>query len=203
MYKFKNILFDYGGVLIKLTPERCFKAFQDLGCPASIPANSVQHEIFRRIDRGTATEAEFYDEIRRLGKIPQVSDTDILNAWNLFIFGVSPHTFEALKKLKDICPLYILSNCNVMHWRHCREHLMDYQGENTLNWFQHIFLSFEMHLEKPERAIYDTVCQQANLCAADTLFIDDREDNILGASQAGFQTLQSQDGDWIEKLGLN
>ena len=203
MNKFKNIIFDLGGVILELKPERCIQAFQNLGCPKEVFEGQFwMNGIFNRIDRGIATEVEFYDEIRRLGNIPNASDDEILQAWNLFVSGIKERTYKALWKLKDKYALYMLSNCNLMHWRCCKEQLLKYKGQSALTCFQQVFMSFEMHLEKPEQEIYKSVCRQAGIKSEETLFIDDREENVKGAAAIGFQTMQTQGGDWMDKLKI-
>lgn len=201
MNTFKNILFDLGGVLVRLTPETCVRNFMKLGCPPSVFEGEFWLAgIFKRMDCGTATEAEFFDEIRRLGQIPHATDAEILRAWNSFLLGVEPETFEALQQLRRKYPLYILSNVNAPHWRCCRQELMWYKGENAFSWFRRTFASFEMHLEKPDHAIFRAVEREAGICPEETLFIDDREENLKGAAAVGFQTLHSVGGDWRGKL---
>ena len=197
----KNILFDFGGVILELAPEKCIEAFKRLGCPEEVFKGDFWTEgIFRKMDRGTASEEEFYNEIRRIGHIPQATDSEILDAWNSFIPGVQERTFKALKRLKERFPLYILSNVNLPHWRHCEENLMYYQGENAFSWFKQTFTSYTLHLEKPERAIYETVAREAHIKPEETLFIDDRQENLDGAALVGFHTMITKDGDWIDKL---
>lgn len=200
---FKNLLFDFGGVILELAPEKSIEAFKQLGCPSDVFKGEFWLAgIFRKIDRGTATEAEFYDELRRIGRIPHATDAEILKAWNMFIPGVKTRTFEALKHLKTKYPLYMLSNVNLMHWRKCEEELMLYQGENVFNWFTKTFTSFQMHLQKPERAIYEAVANEAHINPEETLFIDDRQENLDGAALVGFQTMKTKDCDWIDKLNV-
>lgn len=201
MKSFKNILFDLGGVLVRLTPETCVQNFMKLGCPPSVFEGTFwMAGIFKRMDCGEATEAEFFDEIRRMGHIPHATDAEILRAWNSFILGVAPETFEALQQLRRKYPLYILSNVNEPHWRYCQEQLMRYKGENAFSWFRHAFASFEMHLEKPDPAIFRAVEREAGIRPEETIFVDDREENIEGAARTGFQTLHSVGGDWRAKL---
>lgn len=48
-------------------------------------------------------------------------------------------------------------------------------------------ISHEVHLLKPDPAIYRTFCQRFGVSPADCLFIDDKPQNIEGARQAGMQ----------------
>ena len=46
-----------------------------------------------------------------------------------------------------------------------------------------------MGMRKPDREIFDIVCQENGLDAANTLFIDDSSQNIEGAKIAGLNVL--------------
>ena len=54
-----------------------------------------------------------------------------------------------------------------------------------------------MHKEKPNSDIFRQVLDETGLNAAETLFIDDRADNIATASAMGFATLQALGDEWI------
>ena len=51
------------------------------------------------------------------------------------------------------------------------------------DYFEETFLSYEMHLAKPDKAIFEKVLQDANLLPEETLFIDDSEANCKAAEE--------------------
>ncbi len=59
-----------------------------------------------------------------------------------------------------------------------------------LSAFDHRTWSHELFLAKPDPAIYLTTAEALGTPPADTLFIDDREDNIAAAAALGFQTIR-------------
>ena len=65
----KNLVIDFGGVIINLTRNRCIEAFESLGV-ANIReqiVNNYQHkDLFMKIELGSITVAEFRDGIRHL-----------------------------------------------------------------------------------------------------------------------------------------
>ena len=69
----KNLVIDFGGVIINLTRNRCIEAFESLGV-ANIReqiVNNYQHkDLFMKIELGSITVAEFRDGIRHLTKQP-------------------------------------------------------------------------------------------------------------------------------------
>ena len=125
-----------------------------------------------------------------------------MKAWNQIIAGVPERVFKALIKAREQGPIYLLSNVGALHWDLCHQTIMRYQGEDALNWFEKTFASFELHLLKPEAAIYRHVIQETGLRPEDILFIDDRQENLDAAAAEGFQVLLSTDHDWIDHLGF-
>ena len=200
---YKYLLFDLGGVLVDLDFKRSIEAFMELGCPPELFQGEFWSAgIFKEVDRGTISVEAFYDEIRRIGHLPHVSNDDIMKAWNQIIAGVPERVFKALIKAREQGPIYLLSNVGALHWDLCHQTIMRYTGEDALNWFEKTFASFELHLLKPEAAIYRHVIQETGLRPEDILFIDDRQENLDAAAAEGFQVLLSTDHDWIDHLGF-
>ena len=72
---------------------------------------------------------------------------------------------------------------------------------NVSDYFDHIFLSFEMHKTKPDRAIFEQMLHEADMEADETLFIDDSEANCTAARSIGIHTLHVSHGDeWLDLL---
>lgn len=66
----KNVIFDFGGVLLNLDFNRTFRAFEDLGF-ADFEKQFSQYTadpLFRKIEKGLITPGEFYDGLRMLLK---------------------------------------------------------------------------------------------------------------------------------------
>lgn len=201
MTMIKNLLFDFGGVLCDLNFDDCLNAFRGLGSSLqSFKENEELVAILQRMDRGTATVPEFMRELRKVCEIPCATDQQLLYAWNKILGGIPTQRYKALKQLKKNYSIYLLSNCNDPHWNFVLENYSEYKGENFIEWFKQIFLSFKMHLEKPEQAIYETVAQEACIRPEETLFIDDHQENIDGAMSVGFHGLCALGDEWIKQL---
>ena len=56
-----------------------------------------------------------------------------------------------------------------------------------LDRFDHITFSFELGVVKPQREIYEDAVRGVGVAPGETLFIDDRAENIEGAHAAGLQ----------------
>ena len=101
--------------------------------------------------------------------------------------GYSEHRVERLRALKKRYRLLLLSNTNVIHWEQCRQRLA--------GCFEHEFLSFEMGLVKPDRAIFEQMVRESGIRPSTTLFIDDSRANCESAAALGIRTLHSKDGE--------
>lgn len=196
----KNIIFDLGGVLVGLHPERCIDAFRKVGC--GVLANYVEEhrteDLFLDTELGRISQGEFCDEVRRMSAT-DTSDADIVWAWNQLLTGIPVAKLKRLQWLKSRgYRLFLLSNTNVMHWTLCRDHFFTVDGLTADDYFERIFLSYEMHLAKPSNEIFAQALGEAGIKAEETLFVDDREENCEGAARLGIDTLLETTGeDWM------
>lgn len=81
------------------------------------------------------------------------------DAWNSICLNIPQRKIDALRTLKEKANIYLLSNTNDLHWIYCLEHWFNVGcgtfGQNNVDaCFHHIFLSQEMHLEKPNPEIF-------------------------------------------------
>ena len=196
--KIKNIIFDWGGVLIDLDFEGCSKAFQQLGVGdlKQLLTNADESNLFKEYELGTISTTQFHDEVRRLTTaqggqgVPAggLSDEEIDRVWNSMVKTVPTEKLELLAQLRREYNLYLLSNTIDLHWQYAAERVFQYGTLRLKDFFQGIYLSHEMHLAKPNPAIFQQVLAQAGLNPEETLFIDDSEDNCKAAASVGLHT---------------
>lgn len=185
----KNIIFDFGGVLVDLDKSRCVEAFTRLGFSqaAQWVDTYSQQGVFGRLETGTITPEEFCEEIRRLTGC-MASDDDMWQAWNLLLDGIPAYRLDALIELKRHFNLYLLSNTNEPHWQHASERMFPHRDFRVEDYFLQIFLSYEMHQVKPDAAIFRSVLEQTGILPEETLFIDDAAANCETARTLGLLT---------------
>ena len=85
----KNLIFDFGGVLINLDRQRCIENFRKLGLEKvdELLGMYSQQGIFMQHEKGLISSAQFRDSIR--GQITQeVTDEQIDTAWNSFLVDI-------------------------------------------------------------------------------------------------------------------
>lgn len=194
-----HLLFDFGGVLVDLDRPRCERAFAALGIDVRPYLGDYgQQKVFSQLESGKITVPEFCVAIRQLFGKPQLSDADIVGAFEEFLVGIPAERLDCLLRLKRHYRLSLLSNTNPIHWRMAREGLFAYRGLGVDDFFEHIFLSFELGVEKPAPAIYQAVAA-GGLDPQHTLFLDDSEANCEAARHEGFHAVTAPlGGGWMK-----
>ena len=197
----KNIVFDLGGVLCGLDAERCIRAFHQIGAE-EVAVYVEEHrveDLFLQSELGYITTEEFCEEVRRITHRP-IDDEKTVWAWNELLTGITPERRQAVLELSKKYRLFILSNTNDMHWKKWEaSSLLPLKGEVFKDGvFEKCFLSYELHLAKPQREIFEAVLQQADIKADETLFIDDSLKNCEAAQALGIHTYHNQHiNDWL------
>ena len=194
----KNLIVDFGGVLIDLDRQRCLENFRELGLPDVEHTLDLYHQqdFFQQYERGLISSADFRNVIReKIGK--DVDDARIDAAWNSFLVSIPTYKLDLLLALRKDYVVYLLSNTNEIHWKWPCEHAFPYKTFRVEDYFEHIFLSYEMKMAKPDEEIFRKVLDDAGLDPKETFFIDDSEANCMTARSLGISTYVPKAGeDW-------
>lgn len=187
--RIKTIIFDLGGVLYDLDRIKCIKALVEIGVTnaGDLLTDYKQSGIFRQIEEGEITDAEFYNEIRQMAK-RDVSDFDIKSAWNAFLVEIPIYKLELLAKLKAKYQIFMLSNTNSIHFEDAIPKEFEKSGLSINDYFDRLYLSYEMKTSKPHREIFEKLISDSGIIASEALFIDDSPANIEIANKLGFKT---------------
>lgn len=198
----KNILFDFGGVVVFLCRDRAVKAFERMGLADAeqILDKYQQKGIFLALEEGRMTEEEHR---RKLGEMcgRELTFEEVQAAWMAFITGVDAELLDMLKTLRGKYGLYVLSNTNpyVMHWA-CSDAFSP-EGLPVTEYFDGLFLSYKVGTTKPDPVIFRHVFSEAGIKAEETLFVDDGAANLDAAARLGLHTLLADpDTPWKEKM---
>ena len=194
----KNLLIDFGGVLINLDRQRCIENFRKLGLQNVDELLNVYHQqgIFMQQEKGLVTSAEFRDVIRQMVGKP-LTDQQIDDAWNSFLVDIPTYKLDLLLKLREKYVVYLLSNTNEIHWKWTCKNLFPYRTFKVEDYFEKTYLSFEMKMAKPEPEIFKAILDDAGIEPEETLFIDDSEINCKAAQNLGISTYTAKAGeDW-------
>lgn len=194
MENVKNLILDFGGVIINLTRNRCIESFENLGVEnirESIVNNYQHKEMFMQIELGEITSEQFRDSIRQIAKRP-LTNEQIDNAWISMLDDIADYKLELLLELKKKYKLFLLSNTNEIHWKWAEQNGLNYKGHQAKDFFDNIYLSYEMHMLKPDALIFEEVLRREQLDPKDTFFIDDAVANCKTAEALGIRTYTPQ-----------
>jgi putative hydrolase of the HAD superfamily len=192
----KNLIFDFGGVIIPVDPMAYASGLMDLGCPdvLSLHESFLKEEVYVRFEKGEMSTDEFR-MMMRTGLSRPVTDEQLDRAWNLILGEIPPHRVSFLESLKSKYRTFLLSNTNKIHYDRYQSQFRETFGYPSLDsLFEKAYYSFQVRLYKPDPAIFEFVISDSGLNPEETLFIDDYEINIEAAKRLGLQTIHLTDG---------
>jgi len=198
----KNIIFDFGDVIIDIDHSLPEKEFRKLGLNnfEDLYSQDIQNDLFDKLEKGLIKPQKFREEIRRNIKT-EVSDEVIDEAWNSIILDIPAERIRVLEKLKPLYQTFLLSNTNKIHYD---QYLADLQRVYRYNSFNDLFkkayFSFEMGMQKPHCEIFEFVLNENKLVPEETLFIDDTLRHVEGAAKLGIKTFFLEKGMDIVRL---
>lgn len=192
----RNIIFDLGGVIIDLDTSASFQELQNLNKnPANTSLFQEDVSLFLDYEKGLISSQDFRAGIRDLTHNPDLPDDEIDQAWNKMLLNIPLDRLELLSKLCRHQRLYVLSNTNEIHVTAFNKIVQAVSGKPSLDhFFDKVYYSHLLNLRKPEREIYEYVISDSELVPDESLFIDDREENILAAREVGLNTLHVTKG---------
>lgn len=206
--KIKNILFDFGGVIVSLNKQNALNRFREIGF-ANIEEyinEFRQKGIFLEYEEGKINDQEFYREFKKLAGKDDISNNDIDSAWLAFLVGIPEYKFQLLKDLRKRYNVYLLSNTNpsIINWAITSD--FSPEGLPITAFFDKCYFSYEIGCAKPDKEIYEYIIKDSGINPSETLFLDDGKANVEMGANLGFQVYQAnQDEDLrevFEKKGL-
>ncbi len=185
--KKKNLILDFGGVLLNIDYEAPIREFKKLGIEKfqELFTQASQSNLFDEFEKGKISNEKFISEIRTLsGK--NISRQEIEFAWNSILLDFPEDKMRLIEKLKGKFNLFLLSNTNEIHILEFEKSMKEKFGENHFqSHFDKIYFSSRMGMRKPDTEIFEFVLKENSLVAAETIFIDDSIQHVAGAKKTG------------------
>lgn len=180
------IYFDLGNVVLHFDHRRSARQMAEV---AGVDESRVWEVVFEGdlhsvFERGHIGARDFYEAFCR--ETDSRPDFAALTEAGSAIFDLNATIVPLIAHLEDAgWRLGILSNTNESHWAYCvrRFKIIPEAFDVTI-------LSYEVHSMKPEPEIYQTAAQRAGVAADQIFFVDDREENVEGARQAGLDAVR-------------
>lgn len=196
--KYKNIIFDLGGVLLNLDMPLMQTRLGALGADPSLffvkatkEDNSILcngfsiSKVIKDYQVGLMSSGDLIDLILHQCYNGTTSE-EVIDAWNSCLLDIPQERLDLIKQLRNNgYNVYLLSNTNDLHWQWIVKNHFSRVGYTLDSLFDNVFLSHYMNMEKPKLDIYLNVLESIGCKGADCLFIDDSEANVEGALRAG------------------
>lgn len=198
----KNLIFDFGGVVVDIYWEEAVKHFKELGLAnADVVLDKYkQNGIFLELEEGKIDSEQFRAELSKMcGR--ELSQEETESGWLGFFKGVPVHRLKTLEQLHRKYKMYLLSNTNpyVMNW--ARSERFSEMGKGLDYFFDKLYMSYQMGVTKPSLEIFRKMIDDSHIVPEESLFVDDGPANIEAARSLGFDTLLVKEvTDWTETI---
>ncbi|MDZ7845385.1 MAG: HAD family phosphatase [Owenweeksia sp.] len=175
----KNLILDFGAVLIPIDEKRTWQAFEDLG---ATPDLKKQQSTFQAYEKGKISSKDFIKKIQPHFFRKNIFPGDLEKAWNAMLYtSLQDEIIQLLRKLGKDYRLYLLSNTNELHISHIRQVSGHFRYHQFTRQFEKIYFSHKAGMRKPEKQLFKTLLKNQDLKAEECLFIDDKQENIKAA----------------------
>lgn len=184
----RNIIFDFGGVIMDIDLMRTINAFRALGV-TDLRVEETQAgsgTFFDLNEQGKISTEDFIKFLRaRIPAGDTLPEEKIRNAWKALLGEFVPARIALIKTLRKDFRVFLLSNTNPPHREYFCGVFQKKFGYALDSLFDKAFYSDRLGFVKPDPQIYQAVIAQAGIVPAETLFIDDSEKNVAGAIACG------------------
>jgi putative hydrolase of the HAD superfamily len=178
----KAVIFDYGGVICFFPRE---EQVDELAARTGVPKRLFLETYWSTrlpYDRDDLTWREYWEQFARLtGR--EFTEEQIREFVRLdigFWVRVDPRMIQWARTLKESGrKIAVLSNMPREIGEHMRANF------DWLREFDHVTFSYEVHLIKPEPAIYRDALDGVGVRPEEAVFLDDRIENVRGAKAVG------------------
>ncbi len=192
--KYKVILFDLGGVLLKLRdPISTFGLQID---ETEFLQTWIMSPAVRALESGQIDGEEFAQRMISEMELP-MSWQELLKRFDNWPDGLYPKAIDLLGRIPSRYSCAILSNTNAVHWQQ-----VNVPG-NFGSRFDRYFLSFESGLLKPDPDSFLEVIASYACRPEEILFYDDNPLNVAAAGNAGMASFRIRGPDELEIALIN
>ena len=182
----KNIVFDLGGVVFMRDPKKCTEDF--INFFSFVRAEQMPY-FWNEYDRGTRTLEEVKEDLCQLHNCDRKKVEEYLQLAIDKQEVIAP-TERLIEQLKAAgYHLYVLSNMS-------KEFIAFLRRVPVYRHFEGEVVSCEEGVCKPEKEIYELLLERYSLNPAETIFIDDRKENVEAAEREGIV------GYWFDRKDL-
>ncbi len=180
-----NIVFDLGGVVFNWQPDAIIRSvFEDTDIQDLVRKKVFEHPDWVELDRGTIALEQAIDRGASRTGLPHDDIARLLESVPRFLTPIKA-TIDLIHDLsRTTNRLFVLSNMHLASIAYLE------QRHSFWSVFDGIVISSRIKMVKPEIQIYEHLLNQYKLEPADTVFVDDLQENLTAASSTGIQTIR-------------
>jgi putative hydrolase of the HAD superfamily len=198
----KNIIFDWGGVIINIDYNRTRSAFIEMGLTDfdNHYTQFSQHEVFDKLDIGKISGDEFFSAIMK--EMPAgTPEEKVRDAWNAMLLDFPEENYQLLKEVKKNYRSFLFSNTNEPHLDYYFKKVEKWYGISEMDpLFEKAYYSCRFGMRKPDPEAFERILAENNLNPSETLFIDDSIQHIEGARKTGIHAYHLQAPEKLTEL---
>lgn len=178
----KSVIFDFGGVLfINGTKKFITSLSKKYNLDPEKVKGVLDGGIGSLYREAKISRDEFWE--RALQELGIEADIDLLEDEWISGYELIEETKELILVLRKKYKIYYVSD----NARELSEQLnIKY---NFRSWFDDGILAHEAGVRKPHPKIYEMILQKAKIVSQETLYIDDKQDNLIPPRDMGMQTI--------------
>lgn len=183
----KNIVFDFGRVLLNIDPMLTQMGLSELGYrPDDESKGAKDDAIVTNLESGKISPDEFISSVLSVVSETATSN-DIIRVWNAMLLDFPEKHVKTLLKLKQNYRVFLLSNSNQIHYDFYIRSFRETYGFELSSLFEKMWFSFQLGMIKPNIEIFKYILKDADLIPSETLFVDDTLMHIESARKTGIR----------------
>ena len=177
----RALLLDLGNVVLQVDFRRTFSYW-------AREANADVKQLYQRWQLDEAYKQhevgaiDFATYIHALGERLGIDLTmhHWRYGWNDLFVGPYPEVQEQLSKVSEKIPLFAFTNTNPTH-----QQAWSRRYPEVVRHFRNVYVSSEIGHRKPDVSAYHHVAADMGYRPPEIVFVDDTEENVIGAADAG------------------
>jgi putative hydrolase of the HAD superfamily len=180
-----TIIFDIGNVLARFCWKEMFESFGLQGEAFERVADAtVRNDAWNEFDKGLMSTEEIIDVFSEVAPEYRNYIEKIFEDPTLMIAQFD-YAKDWIKELKDRgYRVFILSNWSEPTYHACLDNELDF-----LPLVDGAVFSFQEHVIKPNKKIFEIICERYDINPNAAVFLDDNEANVISSREFGLHTI--------------
>ncbi len=184
----QTAIFDLGNVFVRVEPERATSKLIELNANFDTSAflrKLSKSEASIQFQLGQISPEDFYEAISQDFSV-KISFEKFKEIYQEIFDPIQP-MIDLLPELREKYTLVLLSNTDVLH--------IDYIARQYgfFHHFHHLLFSYDVQLVKPDAAIYHEALRLAGSPPENSVYIDDKWENVQAAIDMGMAGIPFND----------